>query len=326
MSRISVTLFNQEGEQQTGLNPATVASQVEIYAEDGTLSNVETEIEHLRDVVAALENGGASFKGTLTSTNGLPTVGYKAGWQYVVAEAGTYAGKEAEVGEMFIAIRDYASGSANAQKDWTLLQVNIVGAVTGPASSVTNRVAIFDGTTGKTIKDSGFTIGASVPADAKFTDTTYAAATAQKDGLMTAALFTKLGGIEAGADKTDADNVEAAGAFMKAKHTSDNITAGTTNLFMTSAERTKLGGIASGAEVNQNAFTNVVVGSTTISADSKTDTLTLVAGEGITLTPDATNDKVTIAETYIDSCVVSSLDNVPANLRNGGLIILRTGG
>lgn len=49
------------------------------------------------------------------------------------------------------------------------------------------------------------------------------------------------------------------------------------------------------AYVNQNAFSNVVVGSTTISADSATDTLTLVAGSNITLTPDATNDKVTIA-------------------------------
>ena len=49
------------------------------------------------------------------------------------------------------------------------------------------------------------------------------------------------------------------------------------------------------AYVNQNAFSNVVVGSTTIAADSTTDTLTLVAGNNITLTPDATNDKVTIA-------------------------------
>lgn len=63
----------------------------------------------------------------------------------------------------------------------------------------------------------------------------------------------------------------------------------------TNAEKTKLSGIAEGAEVNQNAFSNVVVGSTTISADSKTDTLTLVAGNNVTITPDATNDKVTIS-------------------------------
>lgn len=65
----------------------------------------------------------------------------------------------------------------------------------------------------------------------------------------------------------------------------------------TSTEKTKLSGIATGAEVNQNAFSNITVGSTTIAADSKTDTLTLVAGSNITLTPDATNDKITIAST-----------------------------
>lgn len=63
----------------------------------------------------------------------------------------------------------------------------------------------------------------------------------------------------------------------------------------TTTEKTKLSGIATGAEVNQNAFSNVKVGSTTITADSKTDTLELVASGNISLTPDATNDKVTIS-------------------------------
>ena len=65
----------------------------------------------------------------------------------------------------------------------------------------------------------------------------------------------------------------------------------------TTAEKNKLSGIAAGAEVNQNAFSNVKVGSTTVAADVKTDTLELVASSNITLTPDATNDKVTIAAT-----------------------------
>ena len=66
---------------------------------------------------------------------------------------------------------------------------------------------------------------------------------------------------------------------------------------MDADDKTKLNGIATGAEVNQNAFSNVKVGSTTIAADGKTDTLELVAGSNVTLTPDATNDKVTIAAT-----------------------------
>ena len=69
------------------------------------------------------------------------------------------------------------------------------------------------------------------------------------------------------------------------------------NGLMSSSDKTKLDGIATGAEVNQNAFANVVVGSTTIAADAKQDTLTFVAGSNVTITPDATNDKITIAAT-----------------------------
>jgi hypothetical protein len=90
---------------------------------------------------------------------------------------------------------------------------------------------------------------------------------------------------------TLAENTDVAGAT-----TSDDLAEGTTNLYLTSAERTKLSGIATGAEVNQNAFSNVAVsGQTTVAADAKTDTLTLVAGTGVTLTTDAGADSITIA-------------------------------
>lgn len=63
----------------------------------------------------------------------------------------------------------------------------------------------------------------------------------------------------------------------------------------TTAEKTKLDGIASGAEVNQNAFGKIIVGTTALEADSKVDTLTVSAGANITLTPNAANDTFTIA-------------------------------
>ena len=63
----------------------------------------------------------------------------------------------------------------------------------------------------------------------------------------------------------------------------------------TTAEKTKLDGIAKGAEVNQNAFGKVIVGTTALEADSKVDTLTVSAGANITLTPNAANDTFTIA-------------------------------
>lgn len=59
---------------------------------------------------------------------------------------------------------------------------------------------------------------------------------------------------------------------------------------------------------NQNAFSNVKVGNTTIAADSITDTLTLTAGNNITLTPNATNDSITVIAkdtTYTTSSPIS---------------------
>ena len=53
--------------------------------------------------------------------------------------------------------------------------------------------------------------------------------------------------------------------------------------------------VASGGDANQNAFSNLAVsGQTTVAADNSTDTLTLVAGNNITITTDATTDSVTI--------------------------------
>lgn len=319
-SLVKTQLYSHEGNANTPLAPNTLADAVAMNDVNGGASTVEAEIVALRKAVEATVSKGQHFQGVVNSTSGLPTVNYKAGWLYSVQEAGTYAGNVCEVGDLIICIKDYASGAAS-NADWAVLQANLDGAVTGPSASVAAHVVVFDGTSGKRIKDSGFTIAASVPANAKFTDTTYNAATDAADGLLTASLHKKLVGIEEGADKTDTANVKAAGAFMTATNTADDIADGTTKVVMTAAERTKLTGIATGAEVNQNAFAKVKVGTTTLTATAKQDTLEIEAGEGVTIT--ASGKKVTIKETYVDSCVVSSLDNVPANLRNGGLVILK---
>lgn len=56
-------------------------------------------------------------------------------------------------------------------------------------------------------------------------------------------------------------------------------------------------GVESGAEVNQNAFSNIKVGNSTIAADAKQDTVEVIAGTDITITPDTTNDSFTVAVT-----------------------------
>ena len=72
---------------------------------------------------------------------------------------------------------------------------------------------------------------------------------------------------------------------------------------------------------DQNAFSNVIVGSATISADSKTDSLTL-AGSNVTLTPDTANDKITIGITKDD--VIAALGYTPGTSSSDAVSFTRS--
>ena len=165
------------------------------------------------------------------------------------------------------------------------------------------------------------------------------AATTSAAGSMSAADKSKLDGIQAGAEvNVNADwNATSGDAQILNKPTfvasvagtspivstgtttpTISITAATTSTAgsMSAADKLKLDGIASGAEVNQNAYSNFVVGATTISANSETDTLTLIAGANITLTPNAGAESITIAAT--GSTGVSSVSGTAPIVSIGG--------
>lgn len=107
--------------------------------------------------------------------------------------------------------------------------------------------------------------------------------------------------------------------------TYSNATTSTSGL-MSSDDKSKLDGIKIGAEVNQNAYSNIKVDTTTISADTKTDTLTLKSGDNIVLTPNASTDTVTIkSESPVWSArTIISKDNIPT--AGGWIRIAETAG
>ena len=194
------------------------------------------------------------------------------------------------------------------------------GLVPAPAKGAATRYLRSDGTW-------------QVPPD---TNTTYSNATTSAAGLMSSADKTKLDGIATGANKTTVDSSLSTtstnpvqnkivateinslktlvGDTAVSSQIEDAIASkvdkvdgkGLSTNDYTTTEKNKLSGIASGAEVNQNAFSNIVVGATTVAADSKTDTVTFVAGKNVTITPDATNDKITI--TAADVAIISNDD------------------
>lgn len=113
------------------------------------------------------------------------------------------------------------------------------------------------------------------------------------------------------ADKLDGYD---ASHFSEDGHVHNNASTSTAG-FMSAADKTKLDGVATGAEVNQNAFGNVAVGTSTLQADNKQDTLYIAAGSNVSIAADETNDKITIGLTGIVPVAnggtgKSNLDNV----------------
>jgi len=150
------------------------ATYADIQAKDATFAKVTvaaapvagTDLTNKTYVDGLLASNDAMiFKGTV-GTGGTFTIVtfnalavYDAGWSYKVIEAGTIKGVVCEIGDMLVSTVDRASAGVNA--DWVVLQTNIDGAVTGPASvALTDNIAVFNGTSGKIIKDGGTTIAA----------------------------------------------------------------------------------------------------------------------------------------------------------------------
>lgn len=77
--------------------------------------------------------------------------------------------------------------------------------------------------------------------------------------------------------------------------------------------------------INQNAFSNIQVDSTTITANSTTDSLTFVAGSNILITPNISNNTITIESTteggsYIGATAPSDTKLLWIDTSNGGIL------
>lgn len=115
-------IYHNGDEGREDIAPQTTASQVSITDADGEESNVLAEVVSLREGVQSALAEGIHFRGAVTKANGLPTEGYKSGWQYTVKEAGTYAGQVCEVGDLIICIKDFSGEFKDS--DWSVLQAN----------------------------------------------------------------------------------------------------------------------------------------------------------------------------------------------------------
>lgn len=88
---------------------------------------------------------------------------YKLG---VAGRIGGASGPKVQVGDMAICLVDgtAAGNQATVGANWTIIQVNIDGAVIGPTSATDNRIVVWDGTTGALVKVGTATIADLAPA------------------------------------------------------------------------------------------------------------------------------------------------------------------
>ena len=109
-------------------------------------------------------NDAMIFKGVLDcSTNPNYPAGDR-GWVYKISVAGRIGGASGpvvEVNDTIICGTDNTVAGTHAAvgSNWNILQTNIVDSsilVTGPGSATSGNIPMFDGTTGKIIKDGGF--------------------------------------------------------------------------------------------------------------------------------------------------------------------------
>lgn len=184
----------------------------------------------LSGTTATLTNNAKSklntTSNTITLTNDTTAVtGYVAneGIYYIATASSSFASLGITTGDWLISTgvgwqkidnTDAVTGvKGSSESTYRTGNVNITAAniglgnltnnkqVKGLSSGTTANHVVTWGSDGYTVKDSGFTIGTSVPADAVFTDTTYSDATTTKSGLLSASDKEKLDGIAVGANK-----------------------------------------------------------------------------------------------------------------------------
>lgn len=144
-----------------------------------TENEINDKLKAINDKIGALlgANDALVFKGIIDGKHPLPTANYEVGHTYRVNEAGTYAGQKCEQGDLIICIADALSTST---PHWTVAQTNIDGAVIGPANATGDNIVLFNGATGKSIKDSGKKLSDFAPSKHDHIIT----ATAKNDGVV----------------------------------------------------------------------------------------------------------------------------------------------
>lgn len=124
-------------------SPALTGTPTAPTAATGTNTTQIATTEFVQSAISDLE-GSMHYKGTVTGGN-LPTTGVKNGDTYKVAEAGTYDGQAAKVGDLFIAVADgsnFAWTYIPSADDTAVTSITAGTGLTGGTITTTGTIAL----------------------------------------------------------------------------------------------------------------------------------------------------------------------------------------
>lgn len=206
---------------QTELDTHTGNSTIHITASERTKWNAaktHADSAHARTDATKVEksttNGNIKINGTETTVYTHPSshsIAEVSGLQTALDGKGTYSKPSGGIPKSDLAS---AVQTSLGKADTALQSHQDISGKQDKSTAVTHKAstAVGSATQPVYIASDGsatattYTLGKSVPSDAKFTDTVYDDATTSAHGLMTAAMVTKLNGIASGANKTTVDS------------------------------------------------------------------------------------------------------------------------
>lgn len=132
-------------------SPALTGTPTAPTATAGTNSTQIATTAFVADAIATALVSANKFMGTLNAQSTLESTNYKAGMNWIVGTAGTYAGQTCEVGDWVYCTNDKAS--AYSASDFSVVQGNLTNAVTEASTNTSGN--IITGAGSREIQDSG---------------------------------------------------------------------------------------------------------------------------------------------------------------------------
>lgn len=152
-----------------GLSNVTNVAQMPLsYLDTDTTLSANSDVKvpsqkaakaYIDGIIAAAN--ATVYKGVIDCSTNPNYPAADAGWLYRISVAGKIGGASGvnvEAGDMIICLTDGTSAGTQASvgSSWNVIQSNIDGAVVGPSSATDGNIVLFDGTTGKLVKNSSY--------------------------------------------------------------------------------------------------------------------------------------------------------------------------